>query len=275
MLYAISEINGTDIKNTLTATADHVTRNNNNGYESTVSSYNLNIVGLIDNTDYNGIYEILICDDVYNGYQKWYSEQNVENTSYWVRGDHESGIWAFAVAPLSGNEATVERLVKLSFDSSDTIGFTVQNAVMCTLSSFNEMIEVVSIVFLYLGIVLAIFASLLLMNFIGTSISYKKREIGILRAVGARSSDVFKIFFSEALIIALINFILSVAAVIAMNTFIGNALRTEGLNITLLSFGARQLLLMLAISIAVAVIASFLPVNKIARRKPIDAIKDK
>lgn len=113
------------------------------------------------------------------------------------------------------------------------------------------------------------------MNFIATSISYKKREIGILRAVGARSSDVFKIFFSESLIIALINFLLSTAAVFIATIGINNMMRNEGIRITLLNFGIRQLALMLLISVAVALVASFLPVNRIARKKPVDAIKDK
>ena len=107
------------------------------------------------------------------------------------------------------------------------------------------------------------------------SISYKKREIGILRAVGAKSSDVFKIFFSEALVIALLNFILSLATVIGAVTFANTYMRSQGINITLLTFGVRQVVLMLLISIVVALVASFLPVWNIARRKPIDAIKNK
>ena len=114
-----------------------------------------------------------------------------------------------------------------------------------------------------------------LMNFISTSISYKKREIGILRAVGARSSDVFKIFFSEAFIIALINFMLAVATSIAAVLVLNYYMRNSGINITLLSFGAVQVAIMLGVSTLVAALASFLPVRSIARKKPVDAIKDR
>jgi hypothetical protein len=98
---------------------------------------------------------------------------------------------------------------------------------------------------------------------------------GILRAVGARSSDVFKIFFSEAFIIAMINFILSTAVVIAGIIFVNNWMHSNGINITILTYGVRQFALMLALSVGVAFLSSFLPVNNIARRKPVDAIKDK
>jgi ABC-type antimicrobial peptide transport system permease subunit len=52
-------------------------------------------------------------------------------------------------------------------------------------------------------------------------------------------------------------------------------MRSSGINITLLNFGIRQIVLMLLISIGVAAVASFFPVYKTARRKPIDAIRDK
>lgn len=64
-------------------------------------------------------------------------------------------------------------------------------------------------VFLWTWIVLAVFSTLLLSNFISLSISNKKKEIGILRAVGAREGDVFKIFIAESLTIVIICSILA------------------------------------------------------------------
>ena len=52
-------------------------------------------------------------------------------------------------------------------------------------------------------------------------------------------------------------------------------MRNNGINITVLNYGVRQFILMLLISIGVALLASFLPVYNIARRKPVDAIKDR
>ena len=56
---------------------------------------------------------------------------------------------------------------------------------------------------------------------------------------------------------------------------INRSFRGQGLNVTLLNFGPRQLVLMFAISLAVAAVASFLPVWNIARRRPIDAIRNR
>lgn len=116
----------------------------------------------------------------------------------------------------------------------------------------------------------------MLANFIGTSISHKKQEIGILRAIGSRSNDVFRIFFSESFIIAMINFLLSAVGVFAATTIINLAIRKElGVLITVLNFGPRQILLLFVVSLFVATLASFLPVKKIASKKPIDAIRNR
>ena len=116
----------------------------------------------------------------------------------------------------------------------------------------------------------------MLSNFIGTSIAHKKQEIGILRAIGSRSADVFRIFFSESFVIAMINFILSAALTLTACIVLNGVLRTEaGLLITFLSFGVRQVALLLIVSVGVAFLATFFPVKKIASKKPIDAIKNR
>ncbi len=219
--------------------------------------------------------DFIICDTVLTDYKAWYEETSKESGYSETIAEHEDGIWSFALALMGQDRDVVETLVNMTYDDTVDIQYQLQNPIMDTLSTFNEFIEIGSIVFLYVGIGFAVFSALLLMNFISTSISYKKREIGILRAVGARSSDVFKIFFSEALVIALINFLLSTAALIAAIIVTNSVMRNNGINITLLSYGPIQFVLMLAISAGVALIASFLPVWRIAKRKPIDAIRDR
>ncbi len=241
--------------------------------ETEMKEYDFKIVGYYEH-DRHG--DFLISNEILTDYKAWHEQEAANSEWGYIEtiAEHEDGIWGFAIAPM-GNEDALRKLVQMTYDKDGDLNFSLQNSVMNTLGSFNEFIEVGAQVFLYVGIGFAVFSALLLMNFISTSISYKKREIGILRAVGARSSDVFKIFFSEALIIALINFILSLSAVIGAIAFANGYMRSQGINITLLTFGPRQVILMLLISIAVALVASFLPVYRIAKRKPVDAIKDR
>ncbi|MBR7098560.1 MAG: ABC transporter ATP-binding protein/permease [Clostridia bacterium] len=241
---------------------------------SVLGEYDFKIVGVYDSNSYR-FGSLIVSDTVLADYKEWSKEQ-MQGWSYTEEfAPHDDGIWAYAVAPLGTDVGVIRKLVEMSYDETQTLQFVMQNPIMDTLESFNSFIEVGAKIFMYVGIGFALFSALLLMNFISTSISYKKREIGVLRAVGARSSDVFKIFFSEALIIAAINFVLSTAAVIAGIAVANGMMHRSGINITLLHYGVRQFVLMLLISVAVALLASFLPVYNIAKKKPVDAIKDR
>lgn len=140
----------------------------------------------------------------------------------------------------------------------------------------GTIIKTVAKILLYVGIGVFVFSVILFMTYISASVSYKKREIGILRAVGARSSDVFGIFFNEALVISLIIFGLATVASGITVALTNASLRSSyGLPITLLSFGIREIGLILLGCVATALVASFLPVLRIASKKPIDAIKNR
>ena len=141
------------------------------------------------------------------------------------------------------------------------------------LDTYGNLIKTLAEVFLYASLVFAVFSAFLLMTFIATSISFKKKEIGILRALGAKGRDVYGIFLNESMIISFINFVISVVLTLGTVIFLNRYFSSKiGVGIQIMSFGLHQIVLMLGISILVAIIATFLPVRKIAKMKPIDAI---
>ncbi len=159
-------------------------------------------------------------------------------------------------------------------DPATDVSYSLSNRLCSEVASLSQTVEVLSTVFLVAGVVLACFAALLLFNFISVSISNKKKEIGILRAVGARGTDVFKIFFAESGIIVGICTLLALVGSIVLTVVLNNILRTElGLNAVLFVFGVPSILLMLAIAVFVALIATFLPVYFAARKKPVESIR--
>ncbi len=182
------------------------------------------------------------------------------------------------IAPMPESRAEVQKLVEFSdrtFDDGNT-RFNLMSPVSFELKALDEIFEVLQVVFMWIGGVFVIFAALLFSNFISTSISYKKREIGILRAIGSRSNDVFRIFFAESFIIAMINFVASIAGTITLCSLINSLIRNvAGLLLTVLNVGIRQVGLLLGICLLLAAAASFLPVQRIAAKRPIDAIRDR
>ncbi len=190
--------------------------------------------------------------------------------------DGSDNIYSFAVGAMPAEKEEVRSAVEYCYREDSNIRYQIQNSVTFELDSVNDVLKILSKYFFWIGIGFAAFAALMLANFIGTSISYKKQEIGILRAIGSRSNDVFRIFFAESFVIAMINFVLSSIGVFAATVIFNTLMRTQvGILITILSFGPRQLILLLAVSIFVAFIASFLPVKRIASKRPIDAIRNR
>ena len=184
------------------------------------------------------------------------------------------GKYMYAVGNMPKKKADIKDMVSYCYRTDSYIRYELQNPVTYELSIISIILSVVSKIFFWVGIFFALFAALMLANFIGTSIAYKKQEIGILRAIGSRSNDVFRIFFSESFIIAMINFILSIAGVFVVTNAINLLIREKlGILVTVLHCGIRQVVLLFVVSVAVAFVASFLPVRKIAAKKPIDAIR--
>ncbi len=153
---------------------------------------------------------------------------------------------------------------------------TISNSEVSTTENYAYMIAILTQVFLYVGIVLAVFSMLLFYNFISVSINNKKREIGILRAVGAKRSDVFKIFYSEAFIIAMFNFVFSTIITFILSYALNNGFKeAANLSFNLMNPNALIVLLLFGVAILTSFISSILPVTKIANKKPIDAIQNR
>lgn len=184
--------------------------------------------------------------------------------------------YKFAIAKMPSEKSKILKLAEFSYEVKDSISYPLKNSATPMLDMANDLVESVAHVFVYVGMGFALFSALMLSNFIASSVNRKKREIGILRAIGARSNDVFRIFFNESIIIAIINFILASISTYIVVRIINQSLRGGvGLTITIFNLSLRQIVLLLIISVFVALAASFLPVYRIARKKPVDAISNK
>ena len=187
-----------------------------------------------------------------------------------------TGKYQMAVSGEKISKTDLEKIVDFSMKSENGVKYSLVNYVVSVENMIGSLIKSVAKILLYVGIGVFVFAVILFMSYISASVSYKKREIGILRAVGARSSDVFGVFFNEALVIALIVFALATIGSGVSVAVTNSALRSSyGLPITLLSYGIREAGIILLGCVVTALFASFIPVLKIARKKPVDAIKNR
>ena len=136
----------------------------------------------------------------------------------------------------------------------------------------DELMQSFTVVLYILAVVMAIFVVLILYNFISTSIAHKTKEIGILRALGARSIDVVGIFVVEGVLLGIVINVLSIPITVITSKLLVNYLYAV-LPVSIISFTNNIILLMVALAFAIILISSFVPVLRIARKKPIDAIR--
>lgn len=186
------------------------------------------------------------------------------------------GKYSACFGSFDGSRANVTKIVDFSYqrEGGDYYAFT--NYVTSNIDLVTTIFDTLRNVFVWIGVVFAVFASLLLSNFIALGVINKKTEIGILRAIGARSSDVFKVFFSESAVIAAINFVLSCIGTAVLSVMANKWLYSAtGLLLSIMNFGILQVGVLFVISFAIAAIASFLPVYRLAKKKPVDVILNK
>lgn len=128
----------------------------------------------------------------------------------------------------------------------------------------------------YIAIVFLVFTSILIANFMFFSISYRKKEIGILRGLGARNSDIAKIFLWEGSILSTISFIISsIGLIIATKLLNGIMMKDMNMLLTPFIITARQFIVILVLVYVIVFVSSTIPIIKISKKKPIDAILNK
>ena len=139
----------------------------------------------------------------------------------------------------------------------------------------DDTFDSLSRIFVYAAIGFAVVACVLFYSYIHASIIGRKKEIGILRSLGASKKDVFLVFFGESILISIISVILAVVlfgfGTMGFNIFLNTTLLMP---ISLLRVGVRQIAIILALSVGVAFVATFIPCYRNSCKKPIDVIKD-
>lgn len=245
-------------------------------YVGNVNDFDMKVVGFFAcnyNEQEDGIYLTQAFMDSHLQVENDYF--NRTSTTKYVQSDDEK--YSGVMLEYDGTMGTYKKLAEsVGVDNADEhdVFLNIENSLYNMVEMANEYAELLSTIFLGVGIVFAVFAALLLFNFVSVSISNKRKEIGILRAVGARGVDVFKIFFAESGIIVGICTLLSLVGTVSVCAILNTVLRTQiGLSISLFVFGILSVVMMIGIALVVAFISTFLPVFFAARKKPVDSIR--
>ncbi len=184
------------------------------------------------------------------------------------------GVYSRVIAPMETSIKSTKALSKKMTNNDINLTWY-ENGVLEDITNNGEMIMQFANLFLYVALVLAAFSIFMLYNYISASIVSKKQSIGVLRALGSGGKDIFLMFITESLIIALINGVLAsiVAGIgcIFVNLYIKNVMN---LAINFALYGARQVIIIMLASIVTAIASSLIPIIKIAKEKPVKLIRE-
>lgn len=187
---------------------------------------------------------------------------------------NKQGDFARLVSPINNGYFNAQSLGN-TFASQNGIKLAwYENSVLDVIDQNRQSFQDFANLFLYLSLVLALFSIFMLFNYITTSIVARRQSIGVLRALGSNSRDIFRIFFTESIIISVINGILACAVSAVGCIFVNLYIKTVmGFTLSFAVYSLRQIVLTLIASLVTGILASLLPIIKICKEKPVDLIR--
>lgn len=144
-----------------------------------------------------------------------------------------------------------------------------------SLQSISQTLDIVTIFLAGIAAISLIVGGIGIMNTMYTSVLERKPEIGIMKAIGARNSDILKIFLIES---GMLGF---VGGVIGIFIGVGIAKFVEYIGVVFLgsdllkaSFSLELITGSLLFSFLVGAVAGTLPAIQAAKQNPVDALRD-
>lgn len=142
------------------------------------------------------------------------------------------------------------------------------------LASFGAILSIITGFLLSVAAISLIVGSIGIANTMYTSILERTREIGVMKAIGAKNKDILFIFLIEAGLLGLMGGILGIAVGLGVGKII-EVIAVQQLGTTLLKIGAPWYLFAgcLAFSFLIGIISGLIPAWQASKTKVVDALR--
>lgn len=169
---------------------------------------------------------------------------------------------------------TIERkLRKFRDEKEDQETFSVQTSEQL-LQSFQNIFGAIQAVLVGIAAISLLVGGIGIMNTMYTSVIERTKEIGTMKAVGARNSDILTIFLFESGLLGLVGGAIGVVIGIGLAKGVEYALSASGMGSLLQAHLSWSLILgALAFSFVIGTLSGILPAMQAAKLKPADALR--
>jgi len=163
----------------------------------------------------------------------------------------------------------IERELLRTFDDEDFDIITPEQI----LQEINAILGAVQAVFAGIAAISLLVGAVGIMNSMFTSVLERTRDIGLMKAIGAKNSDIVLIFLAEAGIMGTIGGVIGIILGTALAFGVGFAAQSAGFPLLSIRIDIITILIALTISFAVGAISGLLPALQAAKLKPVDALR--
>lgn len=172
---------------------------------------------------------------------------------------------------LAASETVVEQAVEetqrfIQKELGSEYGFRV-SSVSEMLDTMNEMTGTMTAMLAGIAAISLVVGGIGIMNIMTVSVSERTREIGIRKAIGARTTDILLQFLIESIILSGMGGIVGIGVGLGLGALVAKVAAMEVVmqtNMVLLSFG---------FSIFIGIFFGIMPARKAAKLHPIDALR--
>ena len=170
------------------------------------------------------------------------------------------------------NKAVIEEFLSgYGKETGDNIKYTDQLAII--MSFVEQMSSTVTQVLVGFAAISLIVSTIMIAIIIYTSVLERRKEIGVLRSLGARKKDISRVFIAESAILGAYSGAIGVIVAVAVS-FAGSAILAAVLGISgLMQVSWWQCIAMFFISILLSVLAGFIPSRIASKKDPTVALR--
>lgn len=141
------------------------------------------------------------------------------------------------------------------------------------MGALDSLITIITNVLVAFSAVSLIISSIMIALIIYASVIERTKEIGVLRALGARKKDVSRIFRSEAIILGGLSGVIALLFSLAIDGLINLVLNTLAGVSGIAALNLPIVLIMMLLAIALPLIASLIPASIAAKKDPVVALR--